>query len=35
MVEQAPQWIKKECKAEEAEELKVKLEAQGGVVRLV
>ena len=35
MVETAPQWIKKECKADDAEDLKSKLEAQGAVIRLV
>ena len=35
MVETAPQWIKKECKAEDAEEIKTKLEANGAVIRLV
>ena len=34
-VETAPSWLKKDLKKEEAEELKIKLEAVGGTVRLV
>ena len=34
-VETAPSWLKKDLAKAEAEELKEKLEAQGGKVRLV